>query len=78
MFVPSLAISLGVWSRSGKLFEVLYTVLWYIGPMNQMPALDFMGACRRSISAGTFEYVAAVTLILMAIAAVGRRRQLQA
>ena len=44
LFIPSLALALGVWSGSGKLFEALYLFLWYIGPMNRTPELDFLGA----------------------------------
>jgi hypothetical protein len=44
LFIPGLALSLGLISRGNKLFEVLYTVLWYVGPANRTPSLDFMGA----------------------------------
>jgi len=44
LFLPSLALASGVVSGSGKLFEALYTVLWYIGPMNHTPGFDFTGA----------------------------------
>ncbi len=45
-FVPSLALALGVASGSSKLFEGVYLALWYIGPMQGIPAkaLDFIGA----------------------------------
>lgn len=43
MFVPSLALALGVWSGTSKFFEGLYTALWYVGPMNRVQALDFTG-----------------------------------
>jgi hypothetical protein len=29
-FVPTLALTLGVWSRGSKLFEVVYAILWYL------------------------------------------------
>ncbi|MEO6325289.1 MAG: ABC transporter permease subunit [Thermoanaerobaculia bacterium] len=46
IFIPSLALALGVVSGSSKLFEGLYTTLWYIGPIQGKPerALDFLGA----------------------------------
>jgi hypothetical protein len=43
LFVPSMALALGVWSRNTKAFEVLYLLWWYAGPLNRFPALDFMG-----------------------------------
>ncbi len=32
LWIPSLALALGVWTGSSRAFEGLYTVLWYIGP----------------------------------------------
>ena len=43
-FLPSMAMVLGVWSGSGKAFEAILTVLWYIGPMNHTPGIDYTGA----------------------------------
>jgi hypothetical protein len=44
LFIPTLALSLGVWSGNSKPFEIIYTLLWYVGPMHAMPPLDFMGS----------------------------------
>lgn len=44
LFVPALATALGSWSRGSKLFEVIYLLLWYAGPLNRAPGLDFTGA----------------------------------
>ena len=41
IFLASLALGLGAASGSSKLFEAVYTVLWYIGPLNRTPALDY-------------------------------------
>jgi ABC-type multidrug transport system ATPase subunit len=50
MFIPALALALalGVWSGTSKLFEGLYTALWYAGPAQPTPGLDFIGAPRRT------------------------------
>jgi len=42
-FIPALAIFLGVWTGNPKTFEAVYLLLWYIGPLNEIPVLDFMG-----------------------------------
>jgi hypothetical protein len=73
MFIPAMALALGVWSGSGKLFEALYLLLWYIGPMNRTPQLDYLGATAH----GRPLVWLAVTAALAAAAALGRRRQLQ-
>ena len=44
LFIPALALTLGCWSGSSKLFEVVYTMLWYCGPVEGLAVLDFMGA----------------------------------
>jgi hypothetical protein len=75
-FAPALAIACGVWTGSGKLFEVLYLTLWYVGPMHRLAPLDFMGAGRASVSQGGPLRFGIATLILLAIAWLGRRRAL--
>jgi hypothetical protein len=41
IFVPSLALALGVFSSGNRVFEVVYVIWWYIGPMSQTAGLDF-------------------------------------
>ena len=77
LFIPTLALALGVWTGSGKAFEGLYTALWYVGPVNQLAALDFMGASDKSVAAGVPFYYLALTVLLLGLAVVGRKRQLR-
>jgi hypothetical protein len=78
IFIPSLAIALAVWSGGSKLFEVVYLMLWYAGPMNQfLPQLDFMGASDRAISFGTPLVFLVATVVLMGMALIGRQRKIQ-
>ncbi len=44
MFIPSLAIAGGVITGGRKLFEVLYTLIFYVGPLNKTPMCDFTGS----------------------------------
>ena len=73
LFIPSLALALGVWSGSGKLFEAVYLLLWYIGPMNRTPELDYLGATGQ----GRPLVWLAATALLACMAVAGRRWQLQ-
>jgi len=73
LFVPALALACGAWSGGSKLFEALYVVLWYLGPMQPVPALDFMGASDRSIAAGMPLYYTVAAAACVALAATGRR-----
>jgi hypothetical protein len=76
LFIPTLALALGVWSGSSKAFEAVYTALWYAGPLNRVPALDFMGTLVESVATNVpFNYLV-LTAILMALAVIGRLRQL--
>jgi hypothetical protein len=73
MFIPSLALALGIWSGSSIPFEALYTAWWYVGPGHQLPSLDFIGTTLASSRPQAYALAAAV---LLAISYVGRRTRL--
>lgn len=72
LFIPSLALALGIWSGSSKLFEVLYASLWYLA-LNKVEAVDFFGAS----SDGNIGFFIPLSLALIAAAFIGRARQLR-
>ena len=43
VFVPSMSLATGTLTGSGKMFEILYMLLWYGGLMNHVPPLDYAG-----------------------------------
>jgi hypothetical protein len=71
VFIPSMALALGVWTGNSKTFEALYTVWWYVGPAHQIPGLDFMGITPGSSTPGIY----AVAAAFLVMAAYWRRRQ---
>jgi hypothetical protein len=73
LFIPALALALGVWSDSSKPFEAIYTVWWYIGPANHVPGMDFMGTT--AASSQPIQTVVFTVFLLTAVY-VGRRRKL--
>ena len=76
-FIPSLALACGVSSGSRRLFEIVCVLLWYLGSVERIPALDLMGIVAPAV--GNYvplAYLAASALLLV-IAAIGRRRQLK-
>lgn len=75
-FVSALAVSCGVLSGSRRLFEALYLLLWYVGPMNRVPVLDFSGGAPGAVDAGTPIAFMIVTGGLLFLAVVARRRAL--
>src|SRR5206468_123877 len=40
LFIPAFALAAGTWTGGGKLFEGLYTFLWYAGPLQHVPLFD--------------------------------------
>lgn len=75
LFIPSFALASGVWTGSGKLFEVGYLLLWYVGPLNHVPQLDYLGATPGAH--GAHAAFLALALALLALAYAGRARQVR-
>ena len=76
-FIPALALVLGVWSGTSRFFEGLYTALWYMGPLQPVPWIDFMGVSDAAIALRTPVVFAVVTALLLAAAFLGRQRELR-
>ncbi|MDJ1432295.1 hypothetical protein [Halostagnicola sp. A-GB9-2] len=75
VFVPSLAQAMGLWSRTRRLFELLYLLLWYVGPLNGVPALDFAGATAETAGTATPLLFGAVGVGALVAALTHRYRQ---
>jgi len=77
LFIPSLALFLGIFSSTSKPFEGLLTAFWYVGPMNHTPGLDFTGTASgpHTISYALI-YVALATALLSFAFAI-RSRQIR-
>ncbi|MBI5965902.1 MAG: hypothetical protein HY863_20680 [Chloroflexi bacterium] len=73
ILIPSLALATGVWSGTSKLFEILYMVIWYLGPLNKVPGPDFIG----SHGNGYPQFFIPFSMALSAFAFFGRSRQLR-
>jgi hypothetical protein len=72
-FIPSLALACGAWTGNARLFEVLYMVLWYGGPIEGVPPLDFAHP-----SPVVAVRLVVATAVLLALAVAARRRKLGA
>jgi len=75
MFIPALALALGVWTHSSRTFEASYTVLWYVGPLNRLRGLDFTGAANGAMTLPYAALYAVFAITLMLLATAGRKRQ---
>jgi hypothetical protein len=76
LFIPTLALTLGIWSGTRKFFEALYVVLWYIGPMQRLDIFDYMGLSQAALDRGMPWVYLGVTVALLIAALIGRRRQI--
>jgi hypothetical protein len=73
VFVPSLALAAGVVSGTRKLFEIMYMAIWYIGPINHMPAFDYLG----SYGDGNPLFFISLSILLIATTFSTRARQIR-
>ena len=73
LFIPSLALMLGVWTGSSKAFEVVYVLLWYLGLLNKVSELDYLGMH----TTGNWQVYFALSVIFFITAIIGRQRQLK-
>ena len=76
MFIPSLALALGVWSGTGRLFELVYLVWWYLLVNGSVP-LDFMGLNEEALARGVPLFYFSLTGVLLLLGFIGRRRQIR-
>jgi hypothetical protein len=63
IFIPSLALAMGLWTGTSKWFEALYTVWWYVGALHHIRGLDFMGTVEAGSTPGVFAGIAAILLL---------------
>jgi hypothetical protein len=71
-----LAVALGVLSAGARLFEGVYIALWYVGPFQRTPPVDFAGVTPEG-AAGLVPLIflgAGGVLLLSALAVEARRR----
>ena len=77
LFIPTFALSLGVWSGTGKPFEIFYTLLWYTGPLHAVPQLDFMASAPATAATRYPLFYLVLTCILAVASLTGRKHQLK-
>ncbi|UCE17594.1 MAG: hypothetical protein JSV84_11990 [Gemmatimonadota bacterium] len=76
VFIPSLALALGTWSNTPRMFEVIYLILWY-GTFNLAGGMDFKGLALEDVSWEIPFVCLGLSLLLYVVAVVGRWKELQ-
>jgi hypothetical protein len=75
LVVPSSALVLGVLSTSRRLFEVTYLMIWYVGSIEQVVAIDLLGTTEESITAVRCLVLCSLAVVSLATAFGVRRMQ---
>ncbi|HLX08073.1 MAG TPA: hypothetical protein VKY89_09470 [Thermoanaerobaculia bacterium] len=75
LFIPTLALVLGTLSGSPRLFEMIYLLLWYLGPMNGVADMDYTGLTPAGRVAGIAWLYLGLTAPLFVTAWAARLRQ---
>lgn len=75
LFVPALALALGVWTGTSRSFEAGYLFLWYLGAVEGVSALDYSGASAAGGAMTTALVYLALAAGLVAVAMIGRWRR---
>jgi hypothetical protein len=77
LLIPSLALLLGVLGGTERPLQILLLIWWYLGPMNGVVALDITGATDPALAQGIPWFYIAASPLLLGLALLARRRQLQ-
>lgn len=67
LFIPAMALCLGVLTQTKRVFEVAYFLLWYMGPLNGIWFLDYIGASFASWQLSWTYLGVACTLLVVTI-----------
>jgi len=65
----------GTLTRSKKMFEVVYLMLWYIGSIDKLTAIDVLGTLEASVNPAKLIVLAILTILFLIIAFQTRRLQ---
>lgn len=75
--MPTFALALGTISGTRKFFEVTYLLIWYVGPVQGLPALDYLGTTDAAVNGPSPLAYFLISLALGIIAVLWRRRQVR-
>jgi hypothetical protein len=78
IFIPSLALAFGTWTHTSKVFETVYLMLWYAGPMQQIEQFNFINFEAEAAQPNSSLWMLLfASVLLMALSVAGRARQLR-
>jgi len=77
LFIPSLALALGCWSGTPRLFQAIYLFAWYLVTVQGVFLIDFMGHLPTIETTPVPVIYLGLTFVCLAAAVLGRQRQLR-
>jgi len=77
LFVPTVSLALGTLSGSRKLFEVVYLMIWYVGSIDHLSALDLLGTTYEAVTGTKLVVLVLLSIVSLVAAFSARRMQLQ-
>jgi hypothetical protein len=75
--VPTVSLALGTLSGSRKLFEVAYLMIWYVGSIDHLSALDILGTTDEAVTGTKLVVLVLLSIVSLVAAFSARRMQLQ-
>lgn len=72
LFLPAAALAMGIWVGRPKVFEIAYLTAWYLGPMNELVLLDYLGVWRTTVSNNITLGYLVLTIVALVMAIIGR------
>jgi uncharacterized membrane protein (DUF485 family) len=76
LFIPSLALFLGVVAGTERPLQIVLLIAWYLGPLNGLALFDLTGATETAVSRGIPWLYIAASPLLFGLALLARQRQL--
>ncbi|MBK8986186.1 MAG: hypothetical protein IPM39_08910 [Chloroflexi bacterium] len=76
LFIPSLALFLGVMGGTERPLQIVLLVFWYLGPLNGLAFFDITGATHAALAQGVPWLYLALTPILFGLSLLIRWRQM--
>jgi hypothetical protein len=76
LFIPSLALLLGVVGGSERPLQIILLITWSLGPLNGLVPLDITGVTETAVAQGIPWFYIAASPLLFGLTLLARQRQL--
>ena len=77
MFISALALTFGLLSKTNRLFETVYSFIWYFGLIEKVPVFDFIGATGTGLMNEMPITFLGITFVIIMLAGIWRWREQQ-